>query len=210
MWAVSREEADRKGDFHEKTKYPGKVMVWLGACTEGLTTPAISENRIMDAEVYINEVFPIALECGDRMLGSDWTYQQDGARPHTHRLTQEWCAENFPDLISKERWPPDSPDLFPLNYSLWNELGQCMNWNRITTKATLVEEIKRSVAKVDKKTIFNFILDFTIRLRITKKWRKLYSLNEIYCVLQNLKRFFLIKKSFSFFHSPKEEKYQKY
>ncbi|CAF4123451.1 unnamed protein product [Rotaria magnacalcarata] len=164
MWAVSREEADRKGDFHEKTKYPGKVMVWLGACTEGLTTPAISENRIMDAEVYINEVFPIALECGDRMLGSDWTYQQDGARPHTHRLTQEWCAENFPDLISKERWPPDSPDLFPLNYSLWNELGQCMNWNRITTKATLVEEIKRSVAKVDKKTIFNFILDFTIRL----------------------------------------------
>ncbi|CAF1669653.1 unnamed protein product, partial [Rotaria magnacalcarata] len=164
MWAVSREEADRKGDFHEKTKYPGKVMVWLGACTEGLTTPVISENRIMDAEVYINEVFPIALECGDRMLGSDWTYQQDGARPHTHRLTQEWCAENFPDLISKERWPPDSPDLFPLNYSLWNELGQCMNWNRITTKATLVEEIKRSVAKVDKKTIFNFILDFTIRL----------------------------------------------
>lgn len=169
VWAVSREEADRKGGFREKTKYPGKVMVWLGACAEGLTTPVILENGTMDAEVYINDVLPIALECGDKMLGSDWTYQQDGARPHTHRLTQEWCVENFPDFISKERWPPNSPDLCPLDYSLWNELAQCMNWHRITTKATLIEEIKRSVAKVDKKIILNSILDFTIRLRIIKK-----------------------------------------
>ncbi|CAF5204098.1 unnamed protein product [Rotaria magnacalcarata] len=125
--------------------------MWLGACAEDLTTPVILENGTKDAEVYINEVLPIALECGDRMLGSDWTYQQDGARPHTHRLTQEWCAENFPDFISKERWPPNSPDLRPLDYSLRNDLGKCMNWNRITTKATLIEEIKRSVVKVDKK-----------------------------------------------------------
>ena len=46
----------------------------------------------MNAEVYINEVLPIALECGDKMLGSNWTYQQDSAKPHIHYLTQEWCA----------------------------------------------------------------------------------------------------------------------
>ncbi|CAM4772912.1 unnamed protein product [Rotaria magnacalcarata] len=172
VWTVNGGEVDRKGGFHEKTKYPGKVMVWLGACAEGLTTPIILENRTMDAEVYINEVLPIALESGDRMLGSDWTYQQDGARPHTHLLTQEWCAENFPDFISKESWSPNSPDLCPLDYSLWNELGQCMNWNRMTTKATLIEEIKRSVAKVDNKNNFISVLDFTIRLRIIKKMEK--------------------------------------
>ncbi|CAF5221112.1 unnamed protein product [Rotaria magnacalcarata] len=106
------------------------------------------------------------------MLGSDWTYQQDGARTHPHLLTQEWCAENFPDFISKESWSPNSPDLCPLDYSLWNELGQCMNWNRMTTKATLIEEIKRSVAKVDNKNNFISVLDFTIRLRIIKKMEK--------------------------------------
>ncbi|CAF1564119.1 unnamed protein product, partial [Rotaria magnacalcarata] len=37
-------------------------------------------------------------------------------------------------FIRKERWPPNSPDLWPLDYSLWNEPGQCMNWDRITTK----------------------------------------------------------------------------
>ncbi|CAF2225095.1 unnamed protein product [Rotaria magnacalcarata] len=151
LWAASREEADRKGGFREKTKYPEKVMVWLGACADGLTTPGNLENGTMDAEVYINEVLPIALECGDKALGDDWTYQQDGARPHKHHLTQEWCAKHFPDFIPEKRWPPNSPDLCPLDYSLWNELAQCMNWDRITTKATLIKEIKRSVTKVDKK-----------------------------------------------------------
>ena len=169
VWAASREEADRKGGFHQKTKHPGKVMVWLGACAKGLTTAVIFENRTMNAEVYINEVLPIALECGDKMLGSNWTYQQDSAKPHIHYLTQEWCAKHFHDFISKKRWPPNSPDLCPLDYSLWNELAQCMNWDQIMTKTTLIEEIKRSVKKVDKERILNSILDFTIRLREIKR-----------------------------------------
>ncbi|CAM2725078.1 unnamed protein product [Rotaria socialis] len=81
------------------------------ACAEGLTTPVILENGTMDVEVYINEVLPIALECGNRMLGSDWTYQQNGARPHTHRFTQEWCAENFSD------WSVGHP--IHLTYAPW-------------------------------------------------------------------------------------------
>ena len=44
-----------------------------------------------------------------------------------------------------------------------------MNLDRITTKGTLIEEIKRSVTKVDKKKILNSILDFTIRLREIKR-----------------------------------------
>ncbi|CAF4447824.1 unnamed protein product [Rotaria socialis] len=85
-----------------------------------------------------------SLERGDRMLASDWTYQQGGARPYTHRLTQEWRAENFPDFIYKERWPPNSSDLCPLDHSLWNDLVQYMDWNRITTKPTLIKDLKRS------------------------------------------------------------------
>ena len=89
VWASSREETDRKGAFHQKTKHPGKVMVWLGTCAKSLTTPVIFENETMNAEVYISEVLPTALECDDKVLGSNWTYQQDSARPHIHNLTQE-------------------------------------------------------------------------------------------------------------------------
>ena len=108
----------------------------------------------MNVEVYINKVLSIALACGDKMLGSNWTYQQDSARPCIHHLTQEWCAKHFPDFISKKRWPPSSPDLCSFDYSLWNELAQCMNWNQIRTKTTLIEEINRSIIKVDKKKEF--------------------------------------------------------
>ena len=55
--ALSREEADRKGDFHQKTKHPGKVMVWLGACAKGLTTSIIFENETMNAEAYTSIKF---------------------------------------------------------------------------------------------------------------------------------------------------------
>ena len=114
MWTPSREEADRKGGFHQKTKHPGKVMVWPDPCAKGFTTPVIFENETINAEVSINEVLLIALECGGKILGSNWTSRQDSARSYTHHLTQEWCTKQFPDFISKKHCPPpNSPDLCP-------------------------------------------------------------------------------------------------
>ena len=81
----------------------------------------------MDAQRYINEILPIALESDNRMIGNDWTYQQDDARLHIHHLNQKWCANHFPSFISKARWPSNSPDLCPLDYSLWIELAKPMN-----------------------------------------------------------------------------------
>ena len=102
-------------------------MVWLGACAKRLTTLVIFQNGTINAMVYINEVLPIALECGDKMLGSKWTYQQHDARPNIHHLAEEWCAKHFPDFISKKCWTPNFPDLCPLDYGLLNELVQCIN-----------------------------------------------------------------------------------
>lgn len=149
IWAVSRKEADQRGAIQEKTKFPVKAMVWLSMCAQGLSVPVIFEDGTMDAQRHIDEVLPTALKHGNKMLGNNWTYQQDGAKPHTHHLSQKWCADHFPAFIPKDRWPPNSPDLCPFDYSLWNELGEAMNWKRVTTKATLVEEIKRSVKKIE-------------------------------------------------------------
>ena len=102
MWGPVGEEADKKDGFHPKSKHPGKVMVWLGACANGLTISVIFDNETMNSEVYINEVLPIVLECGDKMLGSNWTYLQDSARSHIHHLTQEYCAKHFPNFTSKK------------------------------------------------------------------------------------------------------------
>ena len=43
-----------------------------------------------------------------------------------------------------------------------------MNWERITTKTTLIEEIKRAIKRMEKEKVLNSVLDFTVRLRLIK------------------------------------------
>ncbi len=44
-----------------------------------------------------------------------------------------------------------------------------MNWEHITTKAKLIEEIKRSVKQIVKEKILYSVLKLTIRLRLILK-----------------------------------------
>ncbi|CAF1670370.1 unnamed protein product, partial [Adineta ricciae] len=98
----------------------------------------------VDHERYIKEVLPVALKYGNKIFGDDWIYQQDGATAHTHNLTQKWCKDNFPSFLDKEYWPPNSPDLNSLDYSIWDEFVQQMNWDNVQSKKTLINELKRT------------------------------------------------------------------
>ena len=48
---------------------------------------------------------------------------QNGAPAYTADVTQNWLRSNCSDCINKDEWPPNSPDLGPLNYHVWG--GQC-------------------------------------------------------------------------------------
>uniref|UniRef100_A0A914CVH4 Tc1-like transposase DDE domain-containing protein n=1 Tax=Acrobeloides nanus TaxID=290746 RepID=A0A914CVH4_9BILA len=48
----------------------------------------------------------------------EWVYQQDSAPSHKAKETQRWLRENVPDFITVLDWPPYSPDLNPLDYSI--------------------------------------------------------------------------------------------
>ena len=65
-------------------------MVWLGVCSKGVSPLVIFESDRLDHDRYIKKVLPVALKCGNDMFGDDWTFQQDGARPHIHQKSQEW------------------------------------------------------------------------------------------------------------------------
>ncbi|CAF4369764.1 unnamed protein product, partial [Didymodactylos carnosus] len=38
---------------------------------------------------------------------------------------------NMPNFIDRPHWPANSPDLNPLDYSIWDEFVQQMNWDKI-------------------------------------------------------------------------------
>ena len=63
-------------------------MVWLGACSKGLSPLVIFEHGMVDYNRYINEVLPAALKYGNSIFGNDWIFQQDGAKAHFHEKAQ--------------------------------------------------------------------------------------------------------------------------
>ncbi|KAI6656193.1 hypothetical protein LOD99_1526 [Oopsacas minuta] len=73
---------------------------------------------------------PVLKNIGRDMFGgTSFVFQQDGAPAHTSNVTQSWLHDNFPGFITKEEWPPYSPDLNPMDYSVWSilETKACVN-----------------------------------------------------------------------------------
>ncbi len=114
----------------------------------------ILQEGTVDHDRYIREVLPVAIEYGNKILRSDWTFQQDSAKPHVYYLTQQWSRNNFPLFIDKDEWLPNSSDLNPLDYAIWDELAQVINWDRVTSKTTLIEQLKRAVKKIRQEVVF--------------------------------------------------------
>lgn len=164
VWAVDRAAADAKGGKIKRRKFPQKVMVWLGVCSKGVTPLVIFDEGSVDHDRYIREVLSVVAEYGDEMFGDNWTFQQDNATPHTHRLTQQWCHDNLPSFFDKDSWPPNSPDLNPLDYSIWDELAKAIEWDRVTSKTTLIDQLKVAVHLIRQEVVWESCASWTSRL----------------------------------------------
>jgi len=46
-------------------------------------------------------------------------FQQDGARAHTSKATIAWLDTNMKHYIPPDDWPPNSPDLSPIE-NVWS------------------------------------------------------------------------------------------
>ncbi|KAI6661425.1 hypothetical protein LOD99_13297 [Oopsacas minuta] len=69
--------------------------------------------------------------------------QQDGAPVHTAKVNQQWLRNNILDFISKEEWPPSSPGLNPMDFSLWSILET----NTCTTSHKSIKSLKTSLSR---------------------------------------------------------------
>ena len=164
IWAVSRVEVDKRSGVKQKREFPEKVMIWLSVSSKEVSRIVIFDEGTIDHVRNIREVLPVALKYGNDILGSYWTFQQDGAMPHVHHLTQQWCKGNIPSFIDKDYWPPNNPDLNPLDYSICDELAHAVNWDKIMWKNTLIIEMKRAVGKIRQQVIFESCTSWTNRL----------------------------------------------
>ena len=129
-----------------RTQKPASVMVWAAISERGKTPLVFVPQGIkINKERYIEDILEGALIpwCNSVYGDEVWTFQQDGATSHTSRLTQQWCRDNCPSWISKEEWPPSSPDLNALDYSLWSILEN----EACSTPCQNIEALKKKLTK---------------------------------------------------------------
>jgi len=41
------------------------------------------------------------------------------------KLAEDWIAINCSEFIGKDEWPPNSPDVNPLDYHIWGVMLKC-------------------------------------------------------------------------------------
>ena len=94
--------------------------------------------------------FPVSQSClvdnCIQLLPGGYIFQQDGAPAHAARATQNWLEINCPDLTDKDQWPPNSPDLNPLDYHVWGAMLEA--YHKRHPKPKTITELKETLQAI--------------------------------------------------------------
>jgi len=96
------------------------------ACQEWgrLASSSSSQEPRLTANITVNMFSVAVYYTRARCQRYSWTLQQDGAPSHTARNTLTYQRRENVKFIEPDMWPPNSPDLNPVNYTVWGALQQ--------------------------------------------------------------------------------------
>lgn len=172
IYAASRDDANSDMGLHPMKKFPFKVMVWLGVTWNGFTSLVVLPPKTsFNSDFYSKEVLPIVKRDGTRLIGPKFIFQQDGASCHTSEETIQALKNLGIAYIGPDRWPPNSPDLNPLDYFVWNEIENHLKSKKFNNRDDLIKKIKESIKEIPKKMIRDAIKNFRSRIYEVEKSR---------------------------------------
>jgi len=135
----------------EKATFPRGILVSAAVSKLGKTSIYLIDQGVsIDAEYYCGLMSEMIPEM-TAQSGGDFTFQQDGARAHTARHTLAYFAEHLPEtasLLEPDNWPPCSPDLNPMDYAVWGQLGRLVYKVKIRDIEHLADRIGEAWAEL--------------------------------------------------------------
>jgi hypothetical protein len=129
-----------------KSKAPLKQMVLGVIGSDGQKCPIVfvSAGERVNADVYQGLLRKHVVPWIKRTYpDGNYVFQQDSAPAHTARTTQEFLTETMAEFWTPADWPPYSPDLNPLDFSVWSVLQQKVQATPHTSLAALRRSITR-------------------------------------------------------------------
>ena len=126
--------------------FPKSVMVWAGLTSKGKAPLVfIDRNAKINSEVYQKQVLMDTLLpwITQHFAGKPFILQQDWAPSHGSKSTKRVLDRHFAGYWSKDLWPASSPDLNPLDFSIWGFLESKVSTNTHQS----VEHLKAALQK---------------------------------------------------------------
>lgn len=162
----------RKGEVKSRvvTRRQGaaSLMVWAAVTADGKSPLVFVDKGVkLNQENYRTSILESALLpwAQNHFKNRRWSFQQDSAPAHGAKKTQEWLAENVPSFISKEEWPPSSPDLNPMDFAIWSILENKVSATHHTSLEALNKKLKKEWDKIPQRVIHDSCQAFSKRLQ---------------------------------------------
>ena len=138
--------------LEKEVNSPG-VMCWVGISSSGIVGPFFFRETVTGdsyLQLLQNEVWG---EIADWPDIDAIIFQQDGAPPHFARQVKDWLHETFPGRWlgrgGPYDWPPRSPDLTPVDFSVWGIVKEMVYSQRTSSLEELKEAIENAFAHFD-------------------------------------------------------------
>lgn len=150
-----------------RSNFSKSVMVSVGVSSLGATQlifvePGVKINGAYYRDVLLTQNLLPAIR---EMSGDFFIFQQDSAPAHRANETVAMLKRETPAFISPTLWPPNSPDLNPVDYRIWGVLQERV----YRVKIHDVDQLKRRLVEVwaqfDQSIIDNAIKQWRQRLR---------------------------------------------
>lgn len=140
---------------------PKSIMVWAGITSTGKTELIfIPPGTKVNAKYYQDEIIKKVV-----IPFKPTTFQQDGAPAHSAKSTISLLKKSFSKVWCKGIWPPYSPDLNPMDYSVWGILSSAIQGRRFATLEALKTALRRAWNKITTEQLSCIVNSFRKRLK---------------------------------------------